>query len=221
MGPMKVGRFGSSPAILLWLAAICLCCSGCESAQQKAADEQAASDAANAEAEAQSVAANSLGKESEVLLHGDLARNGHEEVLVANRLRSGADPNHDAGNSGAILVTRAALLEKNEGRWTELLRCDEHLKNADGYLGGFPKAPVTGWRLEYSQDANAGLEMKFAPDGANAAASASAGGNAPGPFQNLDVRWNKNTKRYQSFDRSHERYLAEIPILETPESSLR
>ena len=214
---MNLPKHTAGAGMALWLLAGCLCCFGCESAQQKAAEEQAASEAANAEAEAQSVAAGSLGKESEVLAHGDLAGNGHEEVLVINRFRGGS-----AGDKSApVLVTRAALLEKNDGRWAELLRCDEHLKNADGYLGGFPKAPVSGWRLEYTQDATAGLEMKFTPTEAIAADSTAPGGNTSNPFQNLDVRWNKSTKRYQSFDRSHEKYLAEIPTLETPESSLR
>jgi hypothetical protein len=218
---MNLRKWAASTAWGVWLAVICLCAYGCESAQQKAADEQAATDAANAEAEVQSVAANSLGKESEVLLHGDLARNGHEEVLVANRFRRESATSGSTGGTEPTMVMRAALLEKNEGRWTELLRCDEHLKNANGYLGGFPRPPVTGWRLEYMQDANAGLEMRFTPMDMITNASATPGTNAAGHISDLDVRWNKSTKRYQSFDRSHERFLTEIPILETPESSLR
>lgn len=216
---MNLHKRAASAGWVLWLALICLSASGCESAQQKAAEEQAATDAANTEAEVQSVAANSLGQGSDVLLHGDLARNGHEEVLVVNRFQGGVS-GAGSGNSSPVSITRAALLEKNDGRWTELLRCDEHLKNANGYLGGFSKAPATGWRLAYTQDANAGLEMEFTP--MDMIANASAGGtSAAGHSPDLDVRWNKNAKRYQSFDRSHERFLNEIPILETPESSLR
>ena len=212
-------KLSAGAGLLIWIGAVCLF--GCESAQQKMVEEQAAADSANAEAEAQSVAAASLGKESEVLAHGDLARDGREQVLVVNRFRSGGAAGNGSGNSSPILITRAALLEKNDGRWTEILRCDEHLKNPNGYLGGFSKARASGWRLDYTQDAQAGLEMKFVPTDALAPASAPAASGAAPPSQNLDVRWNKSTKRYQSFDQSHERYLTEIPTLETPESSLR
>jgi hypothetical protein len=210
---MPTQKLSGGAGLLICLGALSLW--GCESRQQKIADEQAAADAANAEAEARSVADGSLGKESEVLAHGDLALNGHEELLVANRFHPADAASGGAGKTAPVFVTRAALLEKNDGRWTEILRCDEHLKNPNGYLGGFSKARASGWRLDYTQDAQAGLEMKFVPTDALAPASA-----AP-PSQNLDVRWNKSTKRYQSFDQSHERYLTEIPTLETPESSLR
>jgi hypothetical protein len=202
-------------------AAICLVCFGllgCESAQQKAAKEQAADDAAYLEAESQSVATNTLGRESEVLLRGDLALNGHDQILIVNRFRNSAADGKSA--SGPILVTRAALLEKLEGRWSEILRCDEHLKNPNGYLRGYPRSAVSGWRLEYTRDPNAGIEMKFTPSEALAAASAASADEGTGNAA-LDVRWNKDTKRYQSFDRSHERYLNELPTLETPESYLR
>ena len=120
-----------------------------------------------------------------------------------------------------IFVTRAAILEKNGGKWSEVLLCDEHLKNPNGYLGGSPAARVAGWRLEYSQDAKEGLEMKFTPadrfDAVNVNTDESSGQNKP----TFDVRWNKNAKRYQSFDQSHERYLSEVPSLETPQSILK
>ncbi len=218
---MDLRKWAANAGWVLWLVVICWCAWGCESAQQKAAEEQAATDAANAEAEVQSVAANSLGRDSDTLLHGDLARNGHEQVLVVNRFRNGSAAGSGAGNAAQVFIIRAALLEKGERGWTELLRCDEHLKNANGYLGGFHKAPVTGWRLDYTQDANAGLELRFTPMDTIANASSTTGNNAAGHGPDLDVRWNKSAKRYQSFDRSHERFLTEIPILETPESSLR
>lgn len=216
---MPTWKRGSGAGLLICIAAVSLW--GCESPQQKIADEQAAADAANAEAEVRSVAEASLGKESEVLAHGDLALDGHEQLLVANRFHPAAAASDDAGKPAPVFVTRAALLEKNDGRWTEILRCDEHLKNPNGYLGGFSKARVSGWRLDYTQDAQVGLEMKFMPTDEVAPASARPGSSAAPPNPNLDVRWNKSTKRYQSFDRSHEKYLNEIPILETPESSLR
>jgi hypothetical protein len=198
---------------------LCFCLLGCESAQQKAAKEQAAEDAANLEAESQSVATTVLGKESEVLLRGDLALNGQDQILIVNRFRnSTAD---SKSGSGPVFIRRAALLEKQEGRWSEILRCDEHLKNPNGYLRGYPRSAVSGWRLEYTRDANAGIEMKFTPAEALATASAASANDSASGNAALDVRWNKNTKRYQSFDQSHERYLNELPTLETPESYLR
>jgi hypothetical protein len=194
---------------------------GCESAQQKAAEEQATVDAANKEAESRSVAVNSLGDESEVVLRGDLALNGREQILVVNRFRNGPVGSSSGGTFVPILITRAALLEKDGGTWAEILHCDEHVKNPNGYLGGFPKAPISGWRLEYARDANAGIEMKFTPAETVTTAGATVGNGNGSENASLDVRWNKNTKRYQSFDRSHERYLNELPTLETPESFLR
>jgi hypothetical protein len=192
---------------------------GCESAQEKAAKEKAAEDAANAEAESQSVAVSALGREAQVLLRGDLALNGGDEVLVVNRFRDSSAAG--SGNSAPIYVTRAALLEKDNGQWSELLHCDEHLKNPNGYLRGFPRSPVYRWRLEYSRDPGAGIEMKFTPAEAVAAASATPGEGSTAENSSFEVRWNKSTKRYQSFDRSHERFLNELPTLETPESYLR
>ena len=43
------------------------------------------------------------------------------------------------------------MLEQAGAKWAEVLRCDEYLKNPNGYLGGTPLEPVTGWRLELSK----------------------------------------------------------------------
>ena len=40
----------------------------------------------------------------------------------------------------------SVLAEESGGSWHELVRCDEHLKNDKGYLGGSPIGPVAGWR---------------------------------------------------------------------------
>ena len=215
-----MGGFGRGAFAGVLICLLCFCLLGCDSAQEKAAKQQAADDAANVQAESQSVAVSSLGRESEVLLRGDLALNGHDQILVANRFRT-ASADGKGGAAGAIFLTRAALLEKENGRWSEILRCDEHLKNPNGYLRGFPRSAVSGWRLEYKRDPNAGIELKFTPSESLATASATAGDGGGAENSALDVRWNKDAKRYQSFDRSHERYLNELPTLETPESYLR
>ena len=41
--------------------------------------------------------------------------------------------------------------------------CDEHLKNAKGFLGLTPLSPVAGWRIQYEQDPVRGLQLYFTP----------------------------------------------------------
>jgi hypothetical protein len=171
--------------------------------------------------EARGVAEATLGKQAEILARGNLALNGREQLLVVNRFTTGAPASKGGANPLPIFVTRAAILEKNGDKWSEVLLCDEHLKNPNGYLGGSPAGRITGWRLAYNQDTKEGLEMKFTPaerfDDTNVNSDQSSGQT----FPTLDVRWNESAKRYQSFDQSHERYLSEVPSLETPQSILK
>lgn len=198
--------------------AIVLLLAGCHSNQSMADPEtKETSPAAEGLDEAQRVAEATLGKQAEILARGDLAGNGREQVLVANRFSHQAD----GANSSSIFVTRAAVLEKNGGKWTEILLCDEHLKNPNGYLGGSVTARMTGWRLEFKQNAKQELEMKFEPAEESVAETGNARQGSARTLPSFDVRWNKNAKRYQSYDQSHERYLSEIPLLETPESILK
>jgi hypothetical protein len=195
---------------------------GCHPAQQPApTDVKAAVEAADVANEARGVAEATLGKQAEILAHGDLARNGREQLLVVNRIAKGTTAGTLDANPSPILVLRAAILEKDGGKWSEILRCDEHLKNPNGYLGGSPATRVNGWRLEYSEDAKEGLKMSFTPaqrvDAVNANAEQRSGPNNA----TFDVRWNRNAKRYQAFNQSHGRYLNEVPSVQTPESVLR
>jgi len=213
---MKIRNPRRALALQFGLASILL--AGCQPAQRpEAVSEAAAGDAARTREETQSVAEAALGKQAEVLAHGNLARNDLEQLLVIDRFAG--TPPAQAASSAPIFVTRAAILEKRNGRWTEVLRCDEHLKNPNGYLGGSPAARVTGWRLEFNPDAKQGLEMKFTP------AIFEPGGQEAGTgepaSQSIVVRWNSRAKRYQSLDASQERYLSEAPTLETPHSILR
>ena len=192
---------------------------GCQTAQQSKFPEEARKAAAAAAAQnIQRVADIVLGKQAEVVAHGDLARNGLEQLLVVNRFGKAAREDVGPGNPSGIFITRAAVLEKNNNKWAEVLRCDEHLKNPSGYLGGSPAAPVTGWLLELKPDPQQGLELRFTP-----AEAGPERPSYPGESGNetIAVRWNTIAKRYQSLDRSHERYLGEAPTLETPRSILR
>jgi len=153
-----------------------------------------------------SVAQSLLGAEAEVLVFGDLARTGRQQVLVVNRL-----PKTPTGAVPGLLVTRAVVVEKEDGKWKEVFRCDEHLKNPNGFLGATPIAPVTGWRLQYEQSAEKGLVMYFTP-------LVMAGS---GHIPTIGVRWNSKVQRYQSLDRNFEQFLGEVPMLERINSHLR
>jgi hypothetical protein len=216
---MRIRRLRTIVGMLPWIMVLSL--AGCHSAQQPApAEVKAAAERADKADEARGVAEAALGKQAEIVAQGNLALNGKEQLLVVNRILKEAAPG-EGGANPPILVMRAAILEQNGGKWSEVLLCDEHLKNPSGYLGRSPAGRVTGWRLEYTQDAKEGLEMKFTPAEGFDPASASADRSSEQKFPAFDVRWNKNAKRYQSFDQSHERYLSEVPSLETPQSTLR
>ncbi len=217
---MRIRRLRTFAGMLSWVVALWL--TGCHSAQQVApADVTAAPQRTDVADEARRVAEASLGKQAEILAHGNLALNGLEQVLVVNRFAAGVAAGAESADPSPIFVTRAAVLEKNGGKWSEVLLCDEHLKNPNGYLGGSPAARVTGWRLEYKQDAEEGLEMKFTPAERVDAVNVNADQSSEQKVATFDVRWNKSAKRYQSFDHSHERYLSEVPSLETPQSILK
>ena len=146
------------------------------------------------------VAHKLLGIEKEVILYGDLAKNGKQEALLLNRIKKPPD-NIVPG----ILVTRAAIVEDEGGdSWKEVLLCDEHLKNPKGFLGGIPLAEVSGWRIQTEQDPVKGLTLYFTP------LQKPTGGNT----LPIGVRWNPEVKRYQSLDRNFENFLTEVSSLE-------
>jgi hypothetical protein len=196
--------------------------SGCQPAPRPSPGElEAAAKRAEAADEVKRVAEASLGKQSEVLAQGDLARDGREQLFVVNRFAAGEPRDKGDSNSAPMLITRAVVLEKNGEQWSEILRCDEHVKNPHGYLGGSPAGRVNGWRLEYRQDSQAGLELKLTPAERLNADGVSTNEHSGQKNPTFEVRWNLSVKRYQTFDASHERYLSEVPSLETPQSTLR
>ena len=215
---MKIRNLGS--ALALWVGMAALLVAGCNPAQPALSpNERANPDTPGEASETQRIAGAALGKQAEVLAHGDLARNGLEQLLVVNRFANAKNGSAGAVSASAMFITRAAVLEKNNGKWAEVLRCDEHLKNPNGYLGGSPAERVTGWRLEYATDTSQGLEIRFTPADVDAGKQESDTGESAS--QTVVVRWNTKAKRYQSLDRSHKMYLNEAPTLETPQSILR
>ena len=147
-----------------------------------------------------------LGSESQVLAFGDLARNGKQQFLAANVI-----PKTPTNNIPGTIVTRVVIAENTDGKWAEVLRCDEHLKNQKGFLGLTPLAPITGWRLQFEQGDEKGLELYFTP----------LKGTTDSHVLPIGVRWNKETKRYQSLDRTYEHFLLENPTLQDARSTLR
>jgi hypothetical protein len=156
--------------------------------------------------ELQAAAAAVLGGEAEVVLFGDLAKTGQQQLFAINRFKK-----PPANTVPGTLMMRAAILAKDGEKWLELLHVDEHLKNTNGYLAATPVAPVTGWRVQYEQDAVKGLELYFTP------LQQPAGGTS----QTIGVRWNPKVKRYQSLDRNYQNFLGETPALEKIGSYLR
>jgi hypothetical protein len=216
---MSIRILRTAAGMLCWIMALALV--GCGSASQPTTEAKAASEATDVPDPARGVAEAALGKSAEILAKGDLAQDGRDQVLVVNRLSGGSAEVAAGSNISGIFVTRAAILENNDGKWSEILLCDEHLKNPRGYLGGSPKGRISGWRLEYSQDPKTGLRMNFTPAEHFNAGQGDAGQSSRPDRPTFAVRWNKSAKRYQTFDQSHERYLSEVPSLETPESTLR
>jgi hypothetical protein len=217
---MRIPRLRTVVGTLSWIVALSL--AGCHTEPQPAhADGKTAAETADVADEARGAADTTLGKQAEILARGDLALNGREQLLVVNRISKEAASGGGGANPSPIFVTRVAVLEKDSGRWSEILLCDEHLKNPSGYLGGSPAARINGWRLEYSKDAKEGLEMKFTPAERSDATNVNADQSSGEMGRTFDIRWNKSAKRYQSFDQSHERYLSEVPSLETPQSILK
>jgi hypothetical protein len=156
--------------------------------------------------EIQSAAKTLLGSETQVLLFGDLAKNGKPQFLAANVV-----PKTPKNNLPGTIVTRAVVVENADGKWAEILRCDEHLKNQKGFLGLTPLVPITGWRLQYEQSDDKGLELYFTP----------LKGTTDSHVLPIGVRWNSETKRYQSLDRTYEHFLLEASSLEASRSALR
>jgi hypothetical protein len=217
---MRIRRLRTVVGMLSWVVALLL--TGCNRVQQVApSDDTAAPQSADVLDEARGVAEATLGKQAEILARGNLALNGREQLLVVNRFSTGTVAGAGSSDPTPILITRAAILENNGGKWSEVLLCDEHLKNPNGYLGGTPAGRITGWRLEYRQDAEEGLKIKFTPAERFDAVHVNADQNSEQTNPTFDVRWNKSAKRYQSFDQSHERYLSEVLSLETPQSILK
>ncbi len=183
-----------------------LALAGCDSQPAKTAEAEKKPATPAVPEEFQDAAEALLGSGTEVLQFGDLAKTGTKQILVANVL-----PNTPKSVIAGTVVTRAVVAENENGKWVELMRADEYLKNAKGYLGLTPLLPVNGWKLQYEESADKGMTLYFTP-----VKTGSTERTLP-----IAVRWNPATKRYQSMDASYQRFLGEAATLENPRSTLR
>ena len=214
--PSFLERIVGARAVRAGKIPLCLCLSfaplgiflgGCGTGAPKPAAEAEAKPAAPAVPdEIQSAAESLLGNETQVLLFGDLAKNGKQEFLAANVV-----PKTPTNNLPGTIITRAVIAENSDGKWSEVLRCDEHLKNQKGFLGLTPWTSVSGWRLQYEQSDDKGLSLYFTP----------LKGVTDSHVLPIGVRWNPQTKRYQSLDRTYEHFLLESASIEPARSKLR
>ena len=198
------GSRRTGAAALVTLAALL---SGCSSQTPKAAEESTTKPAEPAVPEEFQAAASAvLGSDAQVLLFGDLAKNGKQQVLAANVV-----PNTPKSVVAGTVVTRAVIAESDDGKWVELMRADEHLKNQKGFLALTPLTPVSGWKLQYENNPDKGMSLYFTP-----LRSGSSERTLP-----IAVRWNPASKRYQSMDPSYQHFLNEAATLENPRSMLK
>ncbi|MGA8142406.1 MAG: hypothetical protein WB987_00770 [Candidatus Acidiferrales bacterium] len=201
-----------SHAIFASAGLFALVCAGCGSFMSAPVDSTKAEAAKAAAArpatppDVQAAAEGALGTETDVLAFGDLARTGKQQIFAVNRLKS-----TPKGVMPGTLVSRAAVIENDGGKWREMFRCDGHLQNPKGFLGGTPLAPVPAWRLQFEQHEDKGLAMYFTP----------LAKPAGGYIETTGVRWNPELKLYESLDRTYEHFLGETRNLETPESQVR
>jgi hypothetical protein len=188
-------------AILLGLICVSFGIIGCDQpAKNPAADSSAQKPKASAVPDdVLAAATGALGGETEVLAWGDLALKGRQQILAINRLNK---PDLNVGS--ASVFTRMAILENDGQQWKEILLCDEHLKNPNGFLGGTPTAAVSQWRLQFEKDPSKGLLLFLTPfnQGPNVRTQA------------IEVRWNPEAKRYQAMDANYETFIGENPALE-------
>lgn len=193
------------------MSLLCMVCllTGCGDqapATKSAAPEETKAAEPGVPEEMQAAAQALIGTETQVLLFGDLAKTGKQQFVAANVV-----PKTPTNNLPGTIVTRAIIAENQDGKWTELLRCDEYLKNSNGFLGLTPLHPVSGWRVQHEQDPVRGLQLYFTPVNTSGTAHALP----------IGVRWNPAVKRYQSLDRTYEHFLMEASSLENARSMLR
>jgi hypothetical protein len=177
------------------LTGLLCACAFAISCGSPAADSGAAGGAPAVPDDIAAVARGALGREGEALAWGDLALDGKQQVLIINRVGGAQRAPGDE-----LYFTRMTVAENVEGKWMQVVLCDEHLKNEKGYLGGSPRDSTWRWKLSFVKDPAKGLILSITP--MDQSSSAALG-------RTILVRWNPTVMRYQSLDASAEHFLAE------------
>jgi hypothetical protein len=147
--------------VLACLLCACAFGMGCGSGADKSAAGALAIPAAPAVPDdIAAVAHGALGNEGEALAWGDLAMDGRQEVLAVNRIGGAQGAPNDE-----IFLTRLTVVENVDGNWSQVLMCDEHLKNEKGYLIGSPGQAISRWKLTFVKDPAKGLMLSLTPMG--------------------------------------------------------
>lgn len=152
------------------------------------------------------VAHGALGREGEALAWGDLTLDGRKQVLVVNRTGKA-----EGAPGEEFMFTRMAVVENVSGSWTEVLLCDERLKNEKGYLIGSPSEAIFRWKMSFVKDPVKGLMLTITPMG--------NGSDTKG--KTLHVRWNPAVSRYQAFDPATDKFTGEVANVEIIQRPLR
>jgi len=193
-------------SLFLFLAAS-VWAAGCGPEAPKPAPQAESKPAESAVPEEMSDAAHALlGSDAQVLLFGELAQNGKQQFVAANVV-----PSTPKSKVAGTVVTRAVIAENDDGKWVEILRVDEYLKNQKGFLGLTPLQAVTGWKFQHEQSEVKGLTLYFTPIKADTNER-----TLP-----IAVKWDPSVKRYRSLDLHYENFLTEAPSLQSPRSMLR
>jgi hypothetical protein len=195
------------PAVLLLLPSVSLIVGCGDSPAPKPAETTASKPAEPAiPEEIQSAASGSLGSDAVVLAYGDLSKSGTQQILAANVV-----PKTPKENITGTIVSRAAILENQNGQWMQIFVCDEYLKNGKGFLGMTPLDQVSAWRIQHEQDPALGLTVYFTP----------VKGMPDPHVLPIAVRWNPKVKRYQSLDRTYQQFLTESATLSNIRTRLK
>ena len=146
-------------------------------------------------------ARGAYGADGVVLGYGIFFNTGGSQALVGTRLAPaaaaaspGPGPAAASPQNGETSadVTHVSILVKEEGKWKEAFRADEHLKNRRGYLAGSPAAPTPAWHMVYEQTTDDGFRLTFSPLNP-----------LPGSKQTVvHVAWDPKRREYDSQDAS-------------------
>jgi hypothetical protein len=192
--------------VLACLLCACAFGMGCGSGADKSAAGALAIPAAPAVPDdIAAVAHGALGNEGEALAWGDLAMDGRQEVLAVNRIGGAQGAPNDE-----IFLTRLTVVENVDGNWSQVLMCDEHLKNEKGYLIGSPGQAISRWKLTFVKDPAKGLMLSLTPMG--------QGSDALG--RTIHVLWNPKAARYQALLSGSEKFAGEVGSPETVQRRL-